>query len=501
MTFTPIFCYYMSHMALEQRIHLCATGDGVNLAYATIGSGPPLVKAANWLSHLAYDWRSPIWRHWLEGLASSHQLIRYDERGCGLSDWDVDDFSFEAWVQDLEAVVEAAGLERFPLLGISQGGAIAIAYAVRHPERVSHLILYGAYARGKGMRDVDAEQLEEQRMLIDLIRMGWGRETPAFRQVFTTLFMPEATPEQFSWFNELQRISSSPENAARIVEGFAPIDVTDMAPRVQAPTLILHATGDKRIPFEEGRLMASLIPGARFVPLESNNHILMKEDAAWDQFLYEVRRFLGDKTGPEQSFQMVPENIDEQVEVTRVVNHFASAGILFADVVGFTPMTAAIDPGKMVRILDAIFSHFDAIVEKYDLEKIRTMGDGYVVASGVPRPRTGHLFALADAALEMRAFAQDLPQQVDENITMRFGLNTGAVMAGFIGRSKLQYDVWGDSVNVASRMESQGIPGEIQITAAAYEALAPRYLCRPRGEIAVKGKGKMPTWLLTGPNK
>jgi class 3 adenylate cyclase/pimeloyl-ACP methyl ester carboxylesterase len=489
-------------MALEQHIHLCTTRDGVNLAYATIGDGPPLVKAANWLSHLEYDWRGPIWRHWLEGLASSHNLIRYDERGCGLSDWDVDDFSFEYWVQDLEAVVDAAGVDRFPLLGISQGGAIAIAYAARHPERVSHLILYGAYARGKAKRNSTAEQLEEQRMMTDMIRIGWGRENPAFRQVFTSFFIPEGTPEQINWFNELQRVSSSPENAARIVSGFASIDVRDLAPGVQAPTLVLHATGDARIPFEEGRLMASLIRGARFVPLESKNHILMENELAWEHFLHEVRQFLGVEGVAEQEFFSAAAEDEAAaragVEVRRVVNHFVSAGILFADVVGFTPMSATIEPSKMVTILDDIFSHFDTVVEKHQLEKIRTMGDGYMVASGVPRPRAGHLFALADAALEMRDYARRLPDRYGENISMRFGLNTGPVMAGAIGRSKLQYDLWGDSVNVASRMESQGEPGEIQITPAVYEALASRYLCRSRERIDVKGKGKMETWFLIG---
>lgn len=484
-------------MALEQHIHLCKTQDGVNLAYATIGDGPPLVKAANWLSHLEYDWRSPIWRHWLEGLASSHRLIRYDERGCGLSDWDVDDFSLEAWVHDLEAVVDAAGVERFPLLGISQGGAIATAYAARHPERVSHLILYGAYARGKAKRNNTAEELEEQQMMTDMIRIGWGRENPAFRQVFTSLFIPDGTPEIYNWFNELQRVSSSPENAARIVSGFAPIDVSDIAPGIEAPALVLHATGDARIPIDEGRLMASLIPGAQFVPLESKNHILMKEEPAWEHFLYEVRRFLGVESAAEREFvDYVTE--DEAVEVQHVVNHFASAGILFADVVGFTPISAAIEPARMVKILDDIFSNFDDVVEKHQLEKIRTMGDGYMVASGVPRPRAGHLFALADAVLEMRDYIMTLPERYGENISMRFGLNTGPVMAGSIGRSKLQYDLWGDSVNVASRMESQGVPGEIQITPAVYEVLSSHYHCVPRERIKVKGKGEMQTWFLIG---
>jgi predicted ATPase/DNA-binding SARP family transcriptional activator/pimeloyl-ACP methyl ester carboxylesterase len=290
--------------SMAQQIRYCHTPDGVRLAYAMVGQGPPLVKAANWLSHLEYDWQSPVWRHWLEGLARHHTLIRYDERGCGLSDWEVADLSFEAWVQDLETVVEAAGLERFPLLGLSQGGSIAIAYAVRHPEKVSHLILYGSYVRGRLKRDLSPQQLEEAQTFIQLIKLGWGQENPAFRQVFTTLFMPDATLEQQRWFNDLQRMSASPENAMRIVAGFNTIDVRNLAAQVKAPTLVLHAKGDARIPFEEGELIASLIPGARFVPLQSNNHILLAHESAWQQFLDEVHQFLGVES-VEQSNQTI----------------------------------------------------------------------------------------------------------------------------------------------------------------------------------------------------
>ncbi len=275
-----------------QEIQFCVSADAVRIAYATVGQGPPLVKAANWLSHLEFDWQSLVWRHWLEGLARYHRLIRYDERGCGLSDWHAADMSFAAWLNDLEAVVEATGVDRFPLLGMSQGGAIAIAYAVRHPERVSHLILYGSYARGKLQRNPSAAQILEANTLVDLIKIGWGRENPAFRQVFSALFMPDGTPEQFRAFNELQRVSSSPENAARIVSGFNEINVTDLARRVTAPTLVLHARDDGRIPFEEGQLLAALIPNARFVPLESKNHVLLADEPAWQHFLSEFYRFL-----------------------------------------------------------------------------------------------------------------------------------------------------------------------------------------------------------------
>jgi pimeloyl-ACP methyl ester carboxylesterase/DNA-binding CsgD family transcriptional regulator len=277
---------------MEQQIRFCHTADGVRIAYATVGNGPPLVKVANWLSHIEYDWHSPVWRHWYESLMQQYTLIRYDQRGCGLSDWDVKDFTFESWVQDLETVVAAVGLKKFALLGISQGGPVALAYSIRNPQKASRIILYGSYARGRLKRTPSRRQLEETQMLIKLIKLGWGRKNPAFRQVFTTLYIPDGTLEQIQWFNDLQRISTSPENAVKIVKCLDTIDVSAHARQVNAPTLILHAKGDARIPFEEGRLIASLIPGAQFIPLESRNHILMASEPAWEKFLAAVHNFM-----------------------------------------------------------------------------------------------------------------------------------------------------------------------------------------------------------------
>ncbi len=277
---------------IRQRIRFCHSRDGVRIACAEVGEGPPLVKAANYLTHLEYDWESPVWRHWLEALATGHRFVRYDERGCGLSDRDVDDFSLEAWVADLEAVVDGLRLERFALLGISQGGAVAVAYAVRHPERVTHLVLYGAYALGRFHRSSSPKQQQAARTLLDLIRLGWGEDNPAFRQAFTTLFMPDGTLDQMRWFNELQRRTTSPENAVRFEEAFYGIDVTDLARRVTTPTLVMHARGDAMIPFEEGRRLATLIPDSTFVPLEGRNHILLETEPAWPRFVEEVRAFV-----------------------------------------------------------------------------------------------------------------------------------------------------------------------------------------------------------------
>lgn len=277
---------------MKQAIRFCTADDGVRIAYATTGTGPPLVKVSNWLSHLEFDWDSPVWRHWLKELSRDHTLLRYDERGCGLSDWNVTELSFEAWVHDLETVVDAAGVDRFPLLGISQGASLAITYAVRHPERVSHLVLYGGYARGVLRRDLTPQQRKVAEMLGELAEVGWGGENAAFRQFFTTQFIPDGTPEQHHWFNELERNSTSPQNARMFFHIISGIDVTDIAPQVSCPTLVLHPDRDARVPFEEGRLIAGLIPGARFVPLDSRNHILLEHESAWRRWLDEVRSFL-----------------------------------------------------------------------------------------------------------------------------------------------------------------------------------------------------------------
>lgn len=285
-----------SYKPMEQEIRFCTTADGVRIAYATAGDGPPLVKAANWLNHLEFDWRSPIWRHLLEEFGRDHLLVRYDERGNGLSDWNVDQFTFEAFVQDMESVVEALGLKRFPILGISQGGPVAIAYAVRHPEKVSHLILYGSYARGWAKRSLPSEDIERLLAQQTLIKLGWGQDNPAFRQLWTTLYIPDATQEQWQWFNDLHRVSTSPDNALRLLAELGKIDVVDLLPHVNVPTLVMHCRDEAVVPFEEGRLMASRIPAARFVPLEGRNHLLLESEPAWLVFVREVRRFLDAET-------------------------------------------------------------------------------------------------------------------------------------------------------------------------------------------------------------
>jgi pimeloyl-ACP methyl ester carboxylesterase/DNA-binding winged helix-turn-helix (wHTH) protein len=282
----------------RQQIMFCRAHDGVRIAYAKSGdlAAPPLVKPANWLTHLERDWNSPVWRHWLTEMGRGHTLIRYDARGCGLSDHDAE-ISFESWVRDLEAVVDAERLERFSLLGISQGCAVAIAYAARHPERVDKLVLYGGYTVGRSLRDMSPQQELERTLLQNLIRVGWGRDNPAFRQVFGTLFVPEGTPEQHQWFNDLAD-TMPVENALRVRETTDVIDVRSEAAKVRSSTLVLHARRDAMIPFEIGRQLAALIPGARFVPLDSRNHVLLETEPAWARFVDEVHAFLGSAMAP-----------------------------------------------------------------------------------------------------------------------------------------------------------------------------------------------------------
>jgi pimeloyl-ACP methyl ester carboxylesterase len=277
---------------LKQEIHFCTAPDGVQLAYSLIGQGPPLMKTGNWMTHLEFDLESPIWRRLYRELAKDHTLVRYDPRGNGLSDRTVDEISFDAFVGDLEAVADAANVTRFALLGISQGCAVSIAYAVRHPERVSHLILYGGYAVGWNKRVRSAAEKEEEAAMLTLMRLGWGKENAAFRQLFTSQFIPGATKEQADWYNELQRITVSGEMATRMYTAVGETDVAALLPRVSAPTLVLHTREDARVPFEAGRRMAAGIPGARFVALTGRNHLFFETEPAFGQFLEHTRAFL-----------------------------------------------------------------------------------------------------------------------------------------------------------------------------------------------------------------
>lgn len=277
----------------RQVIRYLTTSDGVRMAWAEAGKGHPVVKAANWLSHLEFDWESPVFRHWMHFFAGHFRYVRYDERGCGMTDREVATLSLERWTEDLEEVVEAAKIdEPFTLLGMSQGGATCINYAIRHPERVSRLILYGAYGRGVWRRgDPDAQR--EYRAIIDLVRAGWARDNPAFRQVFTSRFIPGGTDEQLRWFTDLAKKTTSAAIAAPIMETRGDIDITDLLDQIRIPTLVLHSRNDAVVPFAEGQMLAARIPNAEFVELDSRNHVLIEDEPAWQRFCDAVLEFTG----------------------------------------------------------------------------------------------------------------------------------------------------------------------------------------------------------------
>jgi DNA-binding winged helix-turn-helix (wHTH) protein/alpha-beta hydrolase superfamily lysophospholipase len=275
----------------RQEIQFITTSDGVRLAYTIGGSGPPLVRAIDWLNHLDFEWKNPYRRHWFSQIMRHHTLLRYDQRGSGLSDWNVDDFSFERSLADFEELIATIGFDKFALVGSCQGGPIGAAYAARHPERVTQLILVGAFARG--WPPPGSMITEQFNAMLTLIRHGWGRDNPAFRQLWTTLFRPDATLEESEWMNEFQRITSSPDNAALMMAAFPRIDITDLLPKVSCPTLVLHSRDEAVVPASEGRLIASRIRGARYVELPSRSHEVVPGDPAWQLFVNEVSRFLG----------------------------------------------------------------------------------------------------------------------------------------------------------------------------------------------------------------
>jgi pimeloyl-ACP methyl ester carboxylesterase/DNA-binding CsgD family transcriptional regulator len=279
---------------MATQIRFCLSLDDVRIAYSRAGRGPEMLEVATWLNHLEHDLKSPLWGRRFAEFSKHFSLTRYDVRGCGLSDRSVSNLSFEACLRDLEAVADAAGLKRFVLLGCCQGAGLAIAYAAKHPDRVSHLILYGAFSRGRTARNPTPSEIDEADTMLKLIELGWGCDNLAFRQVYTTMFMPDSKPEHARWFTDLQRLSTSPENAVGLIRGFNGMDVSGMLAGIRSPTLVMHSRQDGRVPFAEGQFVASSISGAVFVPLDSRNHILLDHQPAWHQFFAEITRFVRD---------------------------------------------------------------------------------------------------------------------------------------------------------------------------------------------------------------
>lgn len=401
---------------LAQEIRRCATPDGVWLAYALSGQGPPLVRASHWMSHLERDWDSPVWKHWMEGLSSHFRFVRYDQRGNGLSDRDPADLSFEAMIADLESIIDAAGLRRVFLLGISQGCPLSIAYAVRHPERVAGMVLYGGYTRGWRNRG-DPREIARREAMGALMREGWGQDDPVFRQMFTSMFIPEGTPEQRDWFNELQRATVSPEVAHRMFEEAANINVENLLPRIRVPTLVMHASRDAVIPFEHGEAMAAKIPGARFLTLESANHILLAHEPAFMTFLEETRRFLAD---PEETHKLALPQARLGIERSR--QHVT---MLAAEVVSPLHVFETADPEEAVRELEPVYNRLIRVIEEHGGVLTANL-DGIVTAAfGLAVATEDHAFLACRAALAAKLAVEELSEG---DAHLRAGIDSGEVI-------------------------------------------------------------------------
>lgn len=365
----------MGH-AVKQQIRLCTTADGVRVAYASCGKGPPLVKTANWLTHLDLERGSLAWGHWLAAHSRNNRLIRYDPRGSGLSDREVSRLDLDAWVADLEAVVDAAELERFSLIGGCQGCAVAVAYTARHPDRVSRLVLYGGYVRGAYAAHAESEARAAARTLQNVIEMGWGSQAAAFRQLFSGLLLPEGTAEEIESLTELARRSTSAANAARFWEAFHGFDIEEAARRISAPTLVVHVRHDTMVPFDQGRHLASLIDGARFVPLDGNNHILLERDPAWFPYLEEVQSFLAEEgtaagPNPVEAADLTPRELEILDQLARGLSNDEIAANL------------CISPRTVRNHVTSIFSKLAVARRAQAIVRAREAGLGRAVPSNL----------------------------------------------------------------------------------------------------------------------
>ncbi|HKQ26965.1 MAG TPA: alpha/beta fold hydrolase [Burkholderiales bacterium] len=352
---------------MNQQIRFCTSADGVKLAYAVSGEGPPLIMSATWLTHLEHQWRSLAWRPWLEAFSGEYTVVRYDSRGCGLSDREVGDVSFETWVSDFECVAEAAGFERFSLLGTCQGGPIAIEYAARHPERVSHLVLYGTYARGRMKRVNLPKQVEKAKVLLDLTQLGWGQENHAFLQVWASQFQPGGTLEHLRSWSDQQRAATSAETAVRLLDIGWNVDVTDTARRIKCPVLVVHPERDAVVPLEEARRLAGLIPHCRFVQLDSENHMPLADEPMWPKFLAEVRGFLAEKaTEPAACSKDL--RLDELTRRERNVLECIARGLDNAEIAASLGLSEKTVRNHITRVFDKIgVEHrYQAIVRARD---------------------------------------------------------------------------------------------------------------------------------------
>ncbi len=436
---------------MEQQIRFCTTSDGIRIAYATVGQGPPVVRVLGWFTHVEYEWENPRWRRVYEGLAARLSLTRYDGRGMGLSDREVSDYSIDACVRDLEAVVDALGHEKVALYGLSQGGPTAITYAVRHPERVSHLIVYGSFARFP----VPSERLETS---LALIRQGWGSDVPAHRQFFTGLFMPDGDMEAIQAFNEMQKISASADNVVALLKALGQFEVTDLLPKVSVPTLLIHRRGDAIVPFEFGRELAAGIPGANFLPLDGRNHAFLAEVDV--PVLEVITKAIGDFVG------------GKEAEAT--VSPSGLVTILFTDMEGSTALTERLGDAKARDLLREHERMVREALKAHGGSEIKTMGDGFMTSF------SSAVRALECAIAMQRAFAAH-SESAEEPIHVRVGLNAGEPIAE-------DDDLFGTAVNEAARITASTKGGEILVANVVRELVKGKdFLFSDVGERQLKG--------------
>jgi pimeloyl-ACP methyl ester carboxylesterase/DNA-binding SARP family transcriptional activator len=437
--------------AEHQDTRFCRTRDGTQIAYAVSGKGPPILRAAHWMSHLQYDWESPMWRHWMRSLSEKNTLIRYDERCNGLSDWNVADVSFEAMLSDLESVVDATGLSRFTLLGVSQSCAVSVAYAVRHPELVSGLILYGGYVKGWRKRG-NPREIATREALATLMREGWGQDSPLFRQLFTSLFIKQAGAEQIAWLDELQRRTVSPDNAWRLQNTFADIDVSELLPHVEVPTLVMHAHGDAVAPVEAGRAFAAGIPRARFIELDSANHILIEGEPAFAQFVEHIREFVLETAGR---------------GVTSPAEQREQISVLAVEIISPLAAFEELDPGLFMRAVDPLLDIAVAAIEhRSGLVVSRGQSDLTAVFSG-GGPIEDLTHRGARAALAVKKIVEGAS---DGAVRVRTALDCGEVIVR-VGTGGGQRSFNGAPVRVARRLVQCLNQGVIAVTSRAQAAL------------------------------